>query len=472
MEKFSIFDKTVTMFTKEDEHSIRVAGDAYTESCASQEVPIYQTGKTYVLSGWAKANAVPDNEEKAEGEDAAARDMHKQFGLRAIVQYADGSKEYHYVPFSPDVKEWQYASLAIVPKKPGTQVKSIRVVCAYERNGNIAYFDNLSLTQEPAQTMKYDKDGKLVSVKSTGNEEETGQYENGNLKELVTGGNGTYRYDYDENYNLTSVTNDYVKDTLTHDGMGNTLTSTLESAKTSAGKIVSSSTYSGGGNLLSGVTQRGNTTSYGYSGAFNKMTGLKSEVTDPSGVKASYTYDGAGRPKSTSINGGSLGSVSYDYTKSLLTKITRTASGKSQVYNLSYDAFGNMTKMAVGSRTLMTYAYGEKNGPMTRQTYANGAYTAFTYDNLGRSKKTTTSDGDEYTYRYTGDGQLYEMKDKNGGSPIQYRYNYDSLGRLIGTSQTGGAGELRATYQYDTNNCLKLTAGVSSCCPKGWQLFY
>ena len=50
-------------------------------------------------------------------------------------------------------------------------------------------------------------------------------------------------------------------------------------------------------------------------------------------------------------------------------------------------------------------------------TYTNGAYTAFTYDNLGR---------------------------------------------LIGTSQTGGAGELRATYRYDTNNRLTLTAGVSS----------
>ncbi len=57
--------------------------------------------------------------------------------------------------------------------------------------------------------------------------------------------------------------------------------------------------------------------------------------------------EGAGRPKSTSINSGNLGTVSYDYTKSLLTKITRSASGKSQVYNLTYDAFGNMTKMAV-----------------------------------------------------------------------------------------------------------------------------
>lgn len=113
----------------------------------------------------------------------------------------------------------------------------------------MAYFDNLSLTQEVAQTMKYDKDGKLVSVKSTGNEEESSEYENGNLKELVTGGNGTYHYDYDDKHNLKSVTNDYVKDTLSHDGMGNVLTSTIESAKTSAGKIVSSSSYTNSGNL-------------------------------------------------------------------------------------------------------------------------------------------------------------------------------------------------------------------------------
>ena len=39
-------------------------------------------------------------------------------------------------------------------------MKSIRVICAYERNRNVAYFDNLSLTQEVAQTMKYDKEGK------------------------------------------------------------------------------------------------------------------------------------------------------------------------------------------------------------------------------------------------------------------------------------------------------------------------
>ena len=58
--------------------------------------------------------------------------------------------------------------------------------------------------------------------------------------------------------------------------------------------------------------------------------------------------------------------------------------------------------MAVGSRTLMTYEYGGKNGLLTNQTYANGASTSFQYDALGRSTKTTTSDGDQYTYKYSG----------------------------------------------------------------------
>ena len=165
--------------------------------------------------------------------------------------------------------------------------------------------------------------------------------------------------------------------------------------------------------------------------------------------------------------------MSYDYTKSLLTKITRSASGKSQVYNLTYDAFGNMTRMAVGSRTLMTYEYGGKNGLLTNQTYANGASTSFQYDALGRSTKTTTSDGDQYTYKYTGDGQLYEMTDKNGGSPIRYLYSYDTLGRLIGTGQTGGTSELRAAYQYDTNNRLtRMSYSIPGVVDSGVESFY
>ncbi len=159
-----------------------------------------------------------------------------------------------------------------------------------------------------------------------------------------------------------------VQDTLTHDDMGNTTKSVMESAETEDGsRIVSSSTYTNGGNLVSSVTERGNTTKYGYNGSYNRMTGQESDVTDPSNAKASYTYDAAGRTKSTTItrigNTGTIGTVTYDYTRGLLTKLTRNTNGQNQVYNLSYDTLGNLTKMQVGSRTLMTYTYGAKNGP-------------------------------------------------------------------------------------------------------------
>lgn len=72
-----------------------------------------------------------------------------------------------------------------MPKRDDAVIKTIRVVCAYERNVNEAFFDNISLVREVAQTMKYDKDGNLVSVKSTGNSEESSVFENGNLTKLT-----------------------------------------------------------------------------------------------------------------------------------------------------------------------------------------------------------------------------------------------------------------------------------------------
>ncbi len=436
-------------------YSIKINGDAYTESCAYQDVPISQTGQTYVLSGWAKADSVPDNKQTATGDDGAAQDKNKQFGLRAILTYADNTTEYHYVPFNPDVKDWQYTSLAIVPKKANTQVKTIRVVCAYERNCNTAYFDNISLVQEAAQTMKYDKDGNLVSVKSTGSNEETSTYSGGNLKTLKTGGNGTFTYTYDDKHNLKTASNGIVTETMTYDSNGNALTATI-SPKSGTDKIVTTNTYTNGGNQLSTVKQRGAfTTTYNYAGATNKMYGLASSVVDPMGLTVSTSYDAAGRPTTSSVSQSSAtkGSVSYQYTKGMLDSLTRTASGSTQTYNFAYDSFGNMTKLQVGSRTLAQYAYASKNGLLEKQTYGNGQYTAFDYDDLNRTTKTTTSSGDSYTYSYAGDGQLHKMEDVVSG--VTYRYHYDTLGRLIGASQTGEGTNLRASYTYDSDSRVK-----------------
>ncbi len=164
--------------------------------------------------------------------------MEKNFGLRAILTYSDGTDEYHYVPFNTDIDTWQYVSLAIIPKEPEKTVSKIRVVCGYEKNANIAYFDNISLVREIAQTMKYDDNGNLISVTTSGLKEETGTYSGSRLIEQVTGGNGTFTYDYDNRYThrLISVSNGVITQNLDYDNFGNVTETILQSVN--GGKIV------------------------------------------------------------------------------------------------------------------------------------------------------------------------------------------------------------------------------------------
>lgn len=188
---------------------IRCAGDPSKDACAWQNVPIELPGtETYVLSGWANAYSVPDDDNANENENYAS-DTKKRFGLQAIIHYVDNGQaeseeeltEYHYVPFCPDVKDaWQFTSLTIVPEKATWTVDYIQVVCAYEKNANSVWFDEISLVREAAQSMRYDDEGNLIGVTTTGMDEQTSVYENGNLIKAYTGGSGTYTYAYDETY--------------------------------------------------------------------------------------------------------------------------------------------------------------------------------------------------------------------------------------------------------------------------------
>ena len=95
--------------------------------------------------------------------------------------------------------------------------------------------------------------------------------------------------------------------------------------------------------------------------------------------------------------------------------------------------------------------HGAQNGLLTSQAYGNGDSVSFTYDNLGRVKTTTYSDGRILTYRYTGDGQLYSVHDSK--TQLTYQYSYDSQGRLMASSVKNADGNVLTTRQtYDANN--------------------
>ena len=432
--------------------SLRVTGDPLSASTnAYQDIVLNLPGtQTYVLSGWARANAVPDDPSELDNPN----DVTKKCGLRATITYSDGKTEGHYVAFNSDISnQWQFTNASIVPKQSTKTVQKIRVTLAYEGNANKCYFDNISLLREVAQTMKYDSDGKLVSVTSTGLDKDTNTYSGGNLIKTVTGGNGTFNYTYDTTYThrLKSVSNGQITQSMGYDGTGNVTTTTLSG---SGGKTIqTTAAYGGNGNRLTSVTDAsGATVSYGYGNADSQMRGLPTSVTDPKGTVTNTTYDSSGRVTQTGI--ANTANLMYTYSSGNLSSIQRTnGSGASQTYGFTYDSFGNMLSAKVGNRNLSTNTYASGNGQMTKQAYGNGASVTYAYDILGRVKTATYADGRKLTYAYNGEGQLHSLRETGNGTDVTYVYTYDSIGRLIDSQQLDGSNiVIRTNQAYNSSN--------------------
>ena len=434
--------------------SLKITGDPLSASTnAYQDITLNLPGtQTYVLSGWARANAVPDDPSELDNPN----DVTKKCGLRATITYSDGATEGHYVAFNSDISnQWQFTSISIVPKQPTKTVQKIRVTLAYEGNANDCYFDNIALLREVAQTMKYDSDGKLVSVTSTGLDKDENTYSGGNLIKTVTGGNGTFTYTYDTTYThrLKSVSNGQITQAMGYDSTGNVTTTTLSG---SGGKTIqTTAAYGGSGNRLTSVTDAaGATVSYSYGNSDSVMRSLPTSVTDPNGIVTTSAYDTSGRVTQTGI--ANTANLLYTYTNGNLSAIQRTnSSGASQTYNFTYDSFGNMLSAKVGSRNLASNIYANGNGQLTKQTYGNGATVNYTYDILGRIKTATYSDGRKLTYAYNGEGQLHSLTETGGGEVVTYVYTYDSIGRLLNSQQLNGENTvLRTSQSYNSSNQL------------------
>ncbi len=435
--------------------AIYVDGTPTTSSGLYQTVTVNLPGtQTYILSGWAMGNSVPDNAD-TESTDSASSQQ-KKFGLRAVITYVGSTTpEYHYVPFNADISDWQFASLTIVPKQPELTVSTIKVIPAYDTNANKAYFDNISLVREAAQSMRYDDDGNLESVTTTGLDEDVNVYDGGNLMQTMTGGNGTYTYTYDDADRVTSVANGVITQTIDYDTTGNVTSTTLKSSNSSDPlKIITSAAYTNNGNLIASVTDPlGNAVTYNYGegNTPNKMYGLPATVTDPKGVITNLTYDAFGRTTEASIAG--TAEVGYNYDSGKLSQIVReNNSSASQTYGLTYDSFGNMTRFSIGARTLASYTYGSGNGMLNSMSYGNGDSVSYTYDILGRVIRETHSDGRVVAYTYNSEGQLSTATDSVSGTTY---YLYDSLGRLIYSDHAESG--VRIKYTYDENNRLTRT---------------
>lgn len=438
------------------QNAIRRASQTITLNCSSDT--------TFLLSGWALAEyAAPNSVREYEWGK-------RYFGLIAEIIYTDTSTaETQSDPFEWSSTDWQCSVGTIVPKRSGKTVKNIHIYCAYDYNSGTAWFDNISLRQEPVQTYRYDEKGNVTAATQTGTGTENAQYDSNGVDLLqYTAANGTkYSYEYNNAHDVTKTTVGSLTATTSYNKSGNTTGARLvgkDSNGNASLALQSSATPTADRNHTSSVTDaNGSTTSYTYNG----QTELLATSTNAAGRQTTYEYYlSSGRAKSTYQSG--VAAIGYTYSGGRLSQLDRktyrSGAAQHQYYNFAYNVWGQTTATKVGSRTLSTNTYYNyvnddtaRGGNLKSTTYANGDSVSYTYDRFDRLVRKSYNSGSYVAYAYNAEGSLARLSyGDSTGELASYRFEYDSLGRLIRSAELDADGGTvqRTEHIYDGYNRL------------------
>ncbi len=256
----------------------------------------------------------------------------------------------------------------------------------------------------------YDKLDRVIQADS---------YYNGSINAstcAVTSSGGffdTVKWAYDNDGNLTSMTDDYGATSYGYDAL-NRITS-----QTPAGQSTESYGYDSAGNLTS-LQDGGGTVSYSYNG-INELSSL----TDPSSSTATtFTYDSDGQR--TSINYPNGASVVYAYLGDNTGRL-KSVTDK--------DHSGN---------TLKSYTYSYTTSTSNPACPATGA------SNVSLRQSVTDQSGNVTWYCYDQLNRLTEAQTRNSGGTqtADYKYGYDGNGNITSKTINGST----TNYAYNSGN--------------------
>ncbi len=215
------------------------------------------------------------------------------------------------------------------------------------------------------------------------------------------GGNGTVGFEYDNDFNVTSesVNGNAIGFAYDDDGL-----------LTGAGSL--SISRDPGNGLITGTTL-GN-------------------------LSDTWTYNGFGEPTTFSASYNGSPRISVQYTRDSLGRIeqkTETIAGVTNTFAYSYDQSGRLTDVKKDDVVVSHYEY-DSNG--NRLSYTGGAITINgTYDDQDRLVAYGS-----HSYAYTGNGELLSKTGPEGTTS----YNYDNFGNLISVVKADGT---RISYIVD-----------------------
>ncbi len=360
-----------------------------------------------------------------------------------------------------------------MPKRSGKTVKNIHIYCAYDYNSGTAWFDNISLRQEPVQTYAYNAKGNVSSVTQSDIATEKGEYaSNGVDLTSYTAITGVkYSYTYNGKHDIAKEEGGGLTTTYTHDTSGNTTGSQMTGSGTDYTLL--QSTMTPDRNHTASVTDtNGSQTSYTYNASTEQLTGTSTYNPETGKTISTNRVYNASNGRQTQMYIDGVLSMSYAYKNGGLSSLTRksyrNSIGQWQSYGLAKDVWGNTSAVTVsastngstysGTRTLASYTYAANNGNLTGMTCGNGDSISYSYDSFDRLIKTRYNDtGDELLYTYNAEGSLAQLELRRNSTTVGiFSYEYDSLGRLIRSRQTDGTNTIQRTeHLYDAANRLK-----------------
>ena len=334
------------------------------------------------------------------------------------------------------------------------------VYCRYAYQANTAYFDNIQLIKDVAQTYSYDDNGNATVV-SSNSEQSTNleYYDNGvDLKSSTDSAGNKYTYTYDGDHNLlTSKTPRGVITENTYTGKGK-LTSSVLHNSTNTLAIKNSTVYTAadeeegivlGAYVAYTIDSDGKKTYYSY----DKVKGLLKSVENANDQTTTYTHYLQSDRLASVSSGGTK--VTYGYDTGRLATIKVADTDSSENYSFVYDSFGNVISTKVGSTALITNTYKDNNGLLASSLFANGDTVAYGYNNLGLVSVVAQNGSNKYKWSYNSAGTPMLHQDLVNNE--KYLYTYDSIGRLIrydiqsnDTSSHIGTTE----FAYDVRNNL------------------
>ena len=360
-----------------------------------------------------------------------------------------------------------------MPKRSGKTVKNIHIYCAYDYNSGTAWFDTISLRQEPVQTYAYNAKGNVSSVTQSDIATEKGEYaSNGVDLTSYTAITGVkYSYTYNGKHDIAKEEGGGLTTTYTYDTSGNTTGSQMKGSDTDYTLL--QSTMTPDRNHTASVTDtNGSQTSYTYNASTEQLTGTSTYNPETGKtISTNRVYNASNGRQTQMYIDGAL-SMSYAYKNGGLSSLTRKSYrngiGQWQSYGLAKDVWGNTSAVTVsastngstysGTRTLASYTYAANNGNLTGMTCGNGDSISYSYDSFDRLIKTRYNDtGDEVLYTYNAEGSLAQLELRRNSTTVGiFSYEYDSLGRLIRSRQTDGTNTIQRTeHLYDAANRLK-----------------